>query len=369
MDTPYIVAFVATTILACLGLSPSPNAAGIVGLLVMIQLYPKVFSRKASQFTSPWVASTIGAAMSHTRAASDALKVSVLSAIILVVLSAVTSAIPIAAIYIDAQYIGKNHRYSWSRLAAFPALWASTWGVISILTPAGRLLTWSPVTGLGPYAWISPYLGPWGIDFIVAAWSVVLVEFIAIPRALLKRDPEDPRNVENVTPYADDPEEVASRDRSTFYHKSAFTVFLLALVLPSLWTPSITNPTYTSTTTPFTLGCALPQTHLPHTKKPRSPTLDDYIKETRKMTSAKLVLWPEGAIKFETEEHRNETLWTIFDKLLKDHKGFHLGVGFEENYPGSRNKRASTRNGFALLVDDRIALQYYKRNLVPSALS
>ena len=111
MDAPSIVAFVATTILACLGLSPSPNSAGIVGLLVMLQLYPKVFSRKASQFTSPWVASTIGAAMSHTRAASDALHVWILSAIILAVLSAVTSAIPIAAIYIDAQYIGRNeHR-------------------------------------------------------------------------------------------------------------------------------------------------------------------------------------------------------------------------------------------------------------------
>jgi amino acid transporter len=101
-----------------------------------------------------------------------------------------------------------------------------------------------PLTGLGPYSWISSFLGPWGIDFVVAAWSVALVETIAIPLSqctVLNGDPEDPRNVAHVTPYTDNPDGLASEDRSTIYHKSAFTLFLLTLVIPSLWTSTIPN--------------------------------------------------------------------------------------------------------------------------------
>jgi hypothetical protein len=372
MDTQSVVAFTATATLASVALSPSPNAVGLVGLLVILQLYPKFFSRGTTPFLSPWGASTIGATLSHARAASNALQASVLSIILLALLSAVVSAIPVAAIYFDARFMGKNHRYNWSRLAAFPALWASTWGILSVLTPVGRLLTWSPVIGLGPYTWISAYLGPWGVDFVVAAWSVALTEAVAVPlsqRALSIEDPEDPRNVAHVTPYTDDPEAPVARDSSPLFHKSAFTLSLLILVIPSFWTPVIPIPTHTTTTTPFSLGCVLPKTHLPN-RTPHPPTLDDYISETKKMSSsAKLVLWPEGTLKFDTEAERNATFEKIFEDVLKNHKGLHIGVGFEENAPESWSKRTSKRNGFALLVDGEVALQYFKRNLVPSKLA
>jgi len=366
MDALSIVAFLTTTILAVIGLSPSPNAAGLVGLLVVLQMHQRLFSKKVDKLVSPWVAATIGTTISHLSAASNALQASFLSTILLAVISAVVSVIPIAATHIDAKFIGKNHRYTWFRLAGPPAFWASTWGVISMLTPTGRLLMWTPVTGMGPYTWISPYLGPWGIDFIVAAWSIVLTEAIAIPLSRHVQDPEDMRNIERVTPYTDNPDEPAHRDHSSFRLKSAFTIFLLILAIPSLWTSTIPNPTYTSITTPFTVGCALPQTHLPY-MSPHSPTLHDYIMETRKMTNAKLVLWPEGTLKFDTEADRNETLNRIASDVLSIRKGLHVGVGFEEVSPEPRNKRASKRNGFALLVDNTTVLQYYKRNLVPSA--
>lgn len=364
MDIPSIVAFFATTILASVGLSPSPNAAGIVGLLVSLQLYPRLFPGGVNKLVTPWAAATIGAALSHGRAASNALQASALSIIILVLISAFISMIPVGAVYVDARFLGKNRRYNWSRLATFPALWASIWGIISVLTPIGRLLTWSPVTGLSHYAWISPYFGPWGIDFVVAAWSVVFTEAIVIPlsqRALSIEELEDP------TPYTDDPDVTPPRDRSTLYHKSAFTLFLLVLALPSLWTSTIPNPTYTAATTPFTLGCILPQAHLPH-GTPHSPTLEDYIKETRKHTNAKLLLWPEGALKFDTEAERNKTFERIANDVLKGHKGLYVGVGFEENAPEPWGNRASKRNGLALLVEDRVVLKYYKRNLVPCTL-
>lgn len=371
MDIPSIVAFITTTALASIGLSSSPNAIGVVGLLTVLLLHPQFFSGKATQLIMPWVASTIGATISHVGAASNALQgPSVLSIFLSIAISAVVSVVPMAAVYFDARAIGKRHRYNWFRLAGFAAFWASTWGIISVLTPVGRLLTWSPVTGLGPYTWVSSYLGPWGIDFIVGAWSVTLAEVIAIPlsrHAFLIRDPEDPRNVEHVTPYADNPGEPTPRDRLTLYHKSAFTLLLIALAVPGSWTQTIPNPTYTTTTTPFSLGCVLPQNHLPH-RTPHPPALTDYITETRKMTGAKLVLWPESALKFDSEAHRNATFEEIADKVLKGHKGLHIGLGFEENVSESRNKRTSKRNGFALLVDDKIVLRYYKRNLVPSML-
>ena len=199
----------------------------------------------------------------------------------------------------------------------------------------------------------------------------MLTEAIAAPLSqyvLSIQDPDHPRNVEPIVPYTDNPDEPIAKDHSPFWHKSAFALSLLALTVPSLWTPAIPNPTYTVATTPFSLGCVLPQTHIPHHPH-HTPALEDYITETRRMTGAKLVLWPEGALKFNNEAHRNATFEEIATKVLKGRKGFHIGVGFEEDAPESWNKRASRRNGFALLVDDKVVLQYYKRHLVPSTLT
>lgn len=362
------VAFIATTILAYIALSPSPDAGGLVALLILLHTYQRFSPRKAVQYIAPWAASTIGATVSRASAANNALRgPSVFSMVPLIGVSAAASLVSVGVFYLDALAIGKKRRYSWSRFVAFAAIWASVWEIISVLTSVGRLFTWSPVTGLGPYTWVSSYLGPWGIDFIVATWSVILAEVVAIPlsqRAFLVEDPEDPTPAERMIPYTDNPDEPTPRDHSTLYHKSVITVFLLALALPGSWAPT-PLPTYTTTTTPFSLGCVLPQTHLPH-KTPHSPTIEDYIAETKKMTSTKLVLWPEGALKFDTEAERNETFKKIADKVLKQHQGLHVGFGFEENTPESWNKRASRRNGFALLSGNDTVLQYYKRNLVPS---
>ncbi|KAF9654384.1 hypothetical protein BDM02DRAFT_3106748 [Thelephora ganbajun] len=171
----------------------------------------------------------------------------------------------------------------------------------------------------------------------------MLTEVIAVPlsqHALLIQDLEGPRSVESFTPYTDNPDTAPSRDHTTYYHKYAFAVFLLALATPSLWMHTIPNPTYTTTTTPFSLGCALPQTHLPQ-RTPHSPTLDDYITETKKMTNAKLVLWPERVLQFNTDAERNTTFEKIYNNVLEGHKGLHVGVGFEETVPDSWSKRTS----------------------------
>lgn len=365
MQVLSVVAFIATTILAYIALSPSPNAGGLVALLVALHTYQRFSPRKAVQYIAPWAASTVGATISHIGAANNALQgPSVFSMVPLIGISAAASLVSVGVFYLDALAIGKKRRYSRSQFVVFAIIWAFAWEIISVLTSLGRLFTWSPVTGLGPYTWVSSYLGPWGIDFIVAAWSVILAEVVAIPLSQRAFLVEDPTPAEYMTPYTDNPDEPTPRDHSTLYHKSMVTLLLLALALPGSWTQA-PLPTYTPTTTPFSLGCVLPQTHLPH-KAPHSLTLMDYITETKKMTSAGLVLWPEGALKFNTEAERNETFKNITDQVLKQRQGFHVGFGFEENTPESWNKRESRRNGFALLSGNDIVLQYYKRNLVPS---
>ena len=370
MHTVSAMAFIATATLAYTALSPSPNAVALVALLVMLQVYQRFSPRKVIQYVMPWAALTVGATISHASAANNALRrLSIFSTVPLVMISAAAALVSMGVFYFDARAIGKKRRYNWLRFVAFAAIWASVWEVVSMLTSIGRLFTWSPVTGLGPYSWISLCLGPWGIDFIVAAWSVVLAEVIAIPlsqHTFSIEDPKDPMPVEH-TLYTDNPDEPTPRDRSTLYHKPMLTLLLLALAIPGSWTPTIPPPTYTTTTTPFSLGCVLPQTHLPH-KTPHSPALTDYIAESRKMTNAKLVLWPEGALKFDSEADQNASFQRIANEVLKNRKGFHIGLGFEENTPESRNKRAGKRNGFALLTENSTVLQYYKRNLVPSTL-
>ena len=364
-----VVAPLAATVAAAAGLSPSPNFTGIVVLLATLQLHQKLLPRRVSSLLL-WTASSVGAIISYYGAASNVLQSSASSKGVLVVVSAFTSGIGIGAIFIDSRYISKGHRYNWTRLTIFPAFWASVWGILSFVSPFGRLLVWSPVDGIGPYSWVSSWLGPWGIDFVAAAWSVLLAEALTTPLSrylLLMEDSDALENTEHFPPYADNPNEIPSKDHSTFHHTSALFVSLLALTLPSLWVHTIPNPTYTTATTPFTLGCVLPRTHLPHMPS-YSPTLDDYIHDTKKMTDAKLVLWPEGALRFNSENERNAAFDKIANQTLKGHKGLHIGLGFEDNAPQRPNQRASRRNGFALLVDDKVVLQYYKRKLVPCVL-
>ena len=195
----------------------------------------------------------------------------------------------------------------------------------------------------------------------------MLTETIAVSifqYAPLIEDTEGLENVVHFAPFTNNPGETPSEGYSVSRHRRVFTVLLLALALPSLWTDIIPNPTYTTTTTPFSLGCVLLQTHLPHTK-PHTPTLQDYIDETKKMSHAKLIFWPEGVLKFDKEEEQNKTFEIIAHDLLKQYKGLHIGLGFEEYATEPQNNRASKHNRIALPIEDKIFLQYYKCHLVP----
>ena len=159
MDPLMLVAFSATAILAAVCPLPSQNFIGILGLLVMLQVYLRVFSQKFRRLAATRAAPAIGIAISYASTASNTLQSSTLSVVILVAVLALGLAIPILVVWFDAHYIGKNRWFSWFRLTAFPAFCASVWGIVSLLSPVGWLFVWSPVTGLGLYTWVSSYLG------------------------------------------------------------------------------------------------------------------------------------------------------------------------------------------------------------------
>jgi apolipoprotein N-acyltransferase len=139
---------------------------------------------------------------------------------------------------------------------------------------------------------------------------------------------------------------------------------LVALTLPSL---HVSLPARTDTIfdfSPLGVACALPSVH-----KGQHPTLSDFITETRKLTSqAKVVLWPESAVVFNSQEERE----AAFEELRKDIQKSVIGVAFEEflpENPSNPGESRMRRNGLALVQEGqekgKEVIQYYKRNLVP----
>jgi len=140
------------------------------------------------------------------------------------------------------------------------------------------------------------------------------------------------------------------------------------MTLPSL---SVDLPIRTDTifdVTPLGVACVLPPI-----RKGRHPALSDFIVETRKLTSqAKVVLWPESAVVFNSREEREDGF-----QELRENNGIQqslIGVAFEEFVPEDPSNPSGSRmkhNGLALVHSHQKkgeeVVQYYKRNLVPCA--
>jgi apolipoprotein N-acyltransferase len=80
---------------------------------------------------------------------------------------------------------------------------------------------------------------------------------------------------------------------------------------------------------------------------------------------AHVVLWPEGAVYFDSEADRHKKLeWVKGNATIN---GATIGVSFTEPAPseGDRQLHGKTRNGIALVNKDGVIFEYYKRHLVP----
>ena len=112
------------------------------------------------------------------------------------------------------------------------------------------------------------------------------------------------------------------------------------------------------------MGCVLPSTIY---DKKRETDLAEFIETSKKMTNAHIIIWPEGAVRFDNVQQKNEA----FEQVSNSMSGTYVGVSFSEFVLDESGGRAGKlRNGFALIAplnksDSIPEFEYYKRHLVP----
>ncbi|KAG6821378.1 hypothetical protein H0H93_014175 [Arthromyces matolae] len=358
------------TLIPCLSffaLSSKPSPLPIVFTLTALLVYSRRLFTEPSQrvFTNTAIvaiAIALAGVLARASPALNALSTSGVSILVLSILSLVTSSLTIATVYIDTR-LGTHLQGSWQRLTLFPALWASLWFAVSYKSPIGRLTAWSPTEGGGFYQWMVPFTGPAGNDWFVGAWAVVLSQ--AIGARYIGDDEDDSEAL--LTSQVSTAPVMQTRRFSDKSNSWLFAALLVALAVPSFFLSKfplavVAGPDIT----PVSVGCVLP----PYRRyKHHTLTLDDYIEESKKLTnSAKFLLWPEGAVTFNSEAELSEGLARVREVVT----GSFVGVSFEENFGDPKSGRpGSRRKGIAIVSQTSTSpeLIYYKQHLVPIAES
>ena len=299
---------------------------------------------------------SIGRAVPHFHASIHALSTAGVSLVALSLFSAVTSFLALAAIFLDTKVCMRLNS-SYAQITLFPALWATLWLTVAYNNPLGHLSTWSLNDGSGAYRWLVPFFGPVSQDWVVAAWAVVCSQ--AVGAWFISESP----TLLPVDEHADSSSDINSI--LSFHAPSNLLLALVFLSIPSFLVDNFPLSVSTiSTSTPLAVGCVLP----PFQRyKHHSLTLDDYISESKKLqASAKFLLWPEGAVSFNSEAERDAG----FEQVRKSITSY-VGVSFEETFADPRDPNRSTglkRTGIAVMSNSSASpyLFYYKRHLVPS---
>jgi len=204
----------------------------------------------------------------------------------------------------------------------------------------------------------------WGINWIVGVWAIFIAEvvgawFIGPVETFEPHGPLIPSLVSSGE---------RQRNHTSLprpHHTLLFGAALLVLAGPSFF-PVTPNLPWSDSSTPLHIGCVLP--HPPSPGDGRSP-LDRFIEESQQHNGVRLLLWPEGALRFENIAQREKA----FNRVRDEIKGPFVGVTFTEPVPPSdewgHSREGKWRNGLALIGPDGVVGEYYKRNLVPIAES
>ncbi|EPQ60492.1 hypothetical protein GLOTRDRAFT_52695, partial [Gloeophyllum trabeum ATCC 11539] len=362
----------ASFVLCLLGVTPRPSFLPLALLLACLRLYGRIIACREganAKFRNTWLVLTAAVVLSHAGPAIHALSTPATSIIFLTLCAATTSAIALGVIFLDIR-LSSRTKSPWSQLTLFPALWSSVWAMLAHTSPVGRLATWSPITGNFLYLWTTHLFGSIAIDWLTGAWSVVITETVgdwfigSVPTVVItNRDSEvddllGPRNP------AKDQSPMPSIRRS-HYVLGLFGI-LVALTAPSYISPALPLAPYSSDTTPVTVACVLPPRHK---WKNGPPGLDDFITESQRLTAAKILLWPEGAVRFDTFQAKAEAIEKVRAKV--SFTNHWVGMSFEEVMPfnGINGSAIERRNGFVLVDKTGPVMEYYKRHLVPVAES
>ncbi|KAJ3514396.1 hypothetical protein NLJ89_g2405 [Agrocybe chaxingu] len=351
-----------TLVTSTFALRPESSIIPTISLLSVLLLYsPFLFRSHDPQgwinIVATLMALSIGGATSRIHASLEALSSPGQSLTTLFLISTFLSSLSLGALYCGTKL---NTRLSSprSQITLFPAIWSSIWCTVSYLSPVGHLSTWSITDNTDAYSWLIPFLGPASKNWIIAAWAVIISQTLG--DWYIGPQEED---LIATSPGA----KGAYQDGSSF--RKFLAAFLLALSLPSFYLPHLPLPISTiDVASPLTVACVVP----PYQRyKHHSPTIDDYIEESKKVRSAaRVILWPEGAIVFNSTAQKEQA----FSEIRKQIDGPYVGVSFEETISDPSDptgRHALTRTGIAVIsrYSPEPYLQYYKRNLVPFAES
>ena len=273
--------------------------------------------------------------------------------LLLFVFTCFSSFLIVASILLE-NFIHPGSTNQWSKFVLFPMVWTTVMLFASAFSPLGYIATWTPVLGASAYTWTRPYLGPSGIDWAVGGWASVISELVG---TWIMSSEEQPILIST------NEDEISTPPGRT--KKSSYlliiTGFLTIATLPSYFVSSFPTPTNSEDTIPLPLACIHP--YLEDTD--RLPSFDEYLEETMRHTSlAKVVLWPEGAVRFESESSKQEAI----NKVAHNAAGSVIGVSFYERMNDTTAQSDKYRNGIMLIDRNGVQLEYFKRHLVPCEL-
>jgi hypothetical protein len=370
IDYPTAIFTTAAFLLSLISVNATPSFWPLVLLLTNLHLYIRIIHKRdgfAYRLFQTWFVIALAGVLINMSTAMQALSTSFTPLFVLAGMSLIESAFPLFVLFVDVKFSG-GMRTPWAQIVLFPVLWATLWTGIAHINPIGRLSMWSPVHGFGCYEWLSPIAGPPIIDWAVAACAVVFSQLIGawLMGPNLEHDLEHDREIPIIE--LDDDTHPSTFSHSEPRHVLALAMVLGVFTLPSFFIINVPLPPSSVDTTPLTVGCVLPSSIY---DKPHASTLDDFIAASAQMTSAKILIWPEGAVTFANPKERD----AAFDEVRQRVRGPAVGVSFEEIIPADAGERVGKRrNGFALLAPNSsegpaVALSYYKRHLVPSKLN
>ena len=380
-DYPHAIGVGISGILSVFSLGPTPGLIPIIFTLSILLIYSrKIFPtqapHKGRHTIILWVVLTIGSSILKITPSIHALSQPVLSILSLLILSGITSTLCIGALFIETRISSwMSHKHKKVRLLLFPTWWTTVWAAIAYLSPLGMLSTWNPVEGTSAYNWMLPMFGPQSLNWVAAAWAVVISEtlmslymgseFQDFDLLIPTTTESGGNDHQNMAIGSSGDHNVARGNFSTRDAIILLAVFLVLLTVPSSFINSLPVPLGdVSIATPLTVGCALPtvdEYHVPNF------SFNHYLNETKRLDStANFILWPESAVHFESEADRNHHLDKIREQI---HHAF-VGVSFDEILVDTENHHGIKRNGIAIVSNksDTPHLVYYKRHLVPSKL-
>ncbi|KAH9898157.1 hypothetical protein C8Q73DRAFT_641631 [Cubamyces lactineus] len=362
-------------VLALGALAPTPSFTPLVLLIALLRLhFNTIIPRRAwASAISQIILVSLATGLVNAAPSLHALSTPTTSLFVLAFLSLLATTVAAATIT-TGYLVERAVDTPWTHATIFPATWATAWALIERGSPVGQLATWSPVINLGGYSWLRQVGGQVAINWVVAAWAVIISDVVG---QWIVGSAEETKTVPTEQdllsdelpvqqPITSAPLVVSTKTRQTLI----MAALLFGLAAPSYIFTELPYPVNAPDVTPFGVACAMP--YRQENGHPRGPpSLHDYVSESRTLQSqAKIILWPESAVHFTQEGEREGALEKIRPYI---NNGTYYGIGFEEvvhaDSPDGVWKRGMRRNGLILLGWEGVVYEYYKRNLVPIAES